>query len=87
MNEDIKENEEIPEGVEEIPEVDLSSFEGIPQSADYTEHFNDIITHLDTIQRVQSNFYNDIIDISVFAVAVVIGLFAFKEFMDRATRW
>lgn len=46
-----------------------------------------VIGHLENLERVQINFFNDVIDILVFSLAVIIGLFAFKEFMDRSTRW
>lgn len=84
------ENEIIPENIEVSETMSEGATEvttTVIQAPDYTEHFNDIILRLESIQRVQNSFYNDIIDISLFTVAAIIGLLAFKEFMDRATRW
>lgn len=87
MNENNEEIVQIAENTIPFSEGAETGNTIIVQAPDYSGYFESILSRLESVEGVQNNFFNDVIDISLFAMAVIIGLFAFKEFMDRVTRW
>lgn len=83
MDETISEDVEVQE-----TGTELSAQAGTSETSINVEiDLSPVLGRLEHLERLQTDFFNDVIDVSLFAIACLIGLFAFKEFMDRSTRW